>query len=339
MKAFLFFSLLMKAHSLSDYFYTVKNNFGNYRMRWQTSKPVPKLAQENPDMPAIVCIHGFGGNADQFRKNVPVFAEKGYDSYAIDLLGYGYSDKPNPKDYGVNEFYNFDTWSDQALSFITDNVKKPSVLVCNSIGGLVGLQAALKRPDLVKGVVLIDVSLRLLHTKKQSAFQRPITSFIQVALRETPLGKYFFKQIATPDVLRNILNQAYNYEGVAANGDGGIDDETLNVILQPGLDPGAAAVFLDFISYSGGPLPEELLPQVTCPVSILWGERDPWEPIALGRSTFANFPCVREFVTLPGGGHCPMDQIPDVVNREVLRFVDKTFKTPIALPEAVKIVA
>jgi hypothetical protein len=30
---------------------------------------------------------------------------------------------------------------------------------------------------------------------------------------------------------------------------------------------------------------------------------------------------VREFVVLPEGGHCPMDQIPDQVNENVLRFV------------------
>lgn len=40
--------------------------------------------------PAVICIHGFGGNADQFRKNLPVLSANGYDTYAIDLLGYGY---------------------------------------------------------------------------------------------------------------------------------------------------------------------------------------------------------------------------------------------------------
>jgi hypothetical protein len=36
----------------------------------------------------------------------------------------------------------------------------------------------------------------------------------------------------------------------------------VDVILKPGLQEGAVSVFLDFISYSGGPLPEELLEQV-----------------------------------------------------------------------------
>lgn len=74
-------------------------------------------------------------------------------------------DKPNPKLYEVNEIYNFDTWSDQAISFIEQKVKEPVYIVCNSVGGVAGLTTAVKRPDLVKGVVLINISLRLLHVR------------------------------------------------------------------------------------------------------------------------------------------------------------------------------
>lgn len=64
--------------------------------------------------------------------------------------------------------------------------------------------------------------------------------------------------------VKSILQQCYgNPETVT--------DELVELILKPGLQPGAARVFLDFISYSGGPLPEELLQIVPCPVSILWG--------------------------------------------------------------------
>jgi hypothetical protein len=44
-----------------------------------------------------------------------------------------------------------------------------------------------------------------------------------------------------------------------------VTDELVEKILQPGLEPGAADVFLDFICYSGGPLPEEMLPNVKVP--------------------------------------------------------------------------
>lgn len=39
-------------------------------------------------------------------------------------------------------------------------------------------------------------------------------------------------------------------------------DELVEKILLPGLEPGATDVFLEFICYSGGPLPEELIPKM-----------------------------------------------------------------------------
>lgn len=41
-----------------------------------------------------------------------------------------------------------------------------------------------------------------------------------------------------------------------------VTEELVQTILLPGLEPGAVDVFLEFICYSDGPLPEELLPQV-----------------------------------------------------------------------------
>ena len=41
-----------------------------------------------------------------------------------------------------------------------------------------------------------------------------------------------------------------------------------------------------------------------CPVLIAWGDKDPWEPIELGRA-YGNFESVEDFVVLPNVGHCP----------------------------------
>ena len=65
------------------------------------------------------------------------------------------------------------------------------------------------------------------------------------------------------------------------------------------------------------------MPKVECPVRILWGENDPWEPIEMGRKSFAHFPAVDDFVTLKGAGHCPMDQVPDAVNKEIIRYIQE----------------
>ncbi|KAG5181483.1 Alpha/Beta hydrolase protein [Tribonema minus] len=264
----------------------------------------------------MILVHGFGGNADHFRKNTPVLGQTG-PTYAIDLLGYGYADKPDPGPWEEkNKIYNFENWGDQLVDFAREVVGKPVFIVCNSVGGCAGLQAAkVGGPSAVKGVVLFNVSLRMLHTTKQPALLRPFVSGLQYVLRETSAGAAFFANVAKAKAVKNVLQQCYGDPAA-------VTDELVDCILRPGLEPGAVKVFLDFISYSGGPLPEELLPEMQVPVLIGWGEKDPWEPIAQGRE-YAKFKCVEDFVTLPGVGHCPQDEAPQLVNEIVRKFVLK----------------
>lgn len=189
------------------------------------------------------------------------------------------------------------------------------MVTTNSVGGIAGLQAAIDDPLLVQGVQLMNVSLRMLHVSKQAPWQRPLVSALQAALRRSFLGPAFFSSIATKEGVRSVLQQCYHNPAA-------VDDELVDVILTPGLDPGAVHVFLDFISYSGGPLPETLLQQCTVPVSIVWGEKDPWEKIEWGRE-LAKMPSVEEFISLPNVGHCPQDEAPDVVNPIIIDWVER----------------
>ncbi|EER97430.1 hypothetical protein BDA96_02G368200 [Sorghum bicolor] len=263
--------------------------------------------------PALVLIHGFGANSDHWRKNIPVLAVA-HRVYAIDLIGYGYSDKPNPREVGEN-FYTFETWGEQLNTFCAEVVQSEAFFICNSIGGVVGLQAAVMEPKKCKGIVLLDISLRMLHITKQPWFGKPFIKSFQSLLRNTIVGKLFFNAVATPESVKNILCQCYHDTSA-------VTDELVQIILQPGLDPGAVDVFLEFICYSGGPLPEELLPLVKCPVLVAWGEKDPWEPVELGRA-YASFDTVEDFVVLPDVGHCPQDEAPDLVNPLVESFVQR----------------
>ncbi|XP_022886209.1 pheophytinase, chloroplastic [Olea europaea var. sylvestris] len=278
-------------------------NWRDYSIRYQYS---------GSSGPALLLVHGFGANSDHWRKNIGVLAE-GHRVYSIDLIGYGYSDKPNPRELGLNSLYTFETWASQLNDFCTDVVKDQAFFICNSIGGVVGLQAAVMKPEICRGIFLLNISLRMLHIKKQPWYGRPLIKSFQSLLRNTGVGKFFYKAVATPDSVRNILCQCYNDTSQ-------VTDELVDIILRPGLEPGAADVFLEFICYSGGPLPEELLPQVKCPVLVAWGEKDPWEPIDLGRA-YAEFDSVEDFVVLPNVGHCPQDEAPHLVNPLVASFV------------------
>ncbi|CBI16524.3 hypothetical protein VitviT2T_007737 [Vitis vinifera] len=262
--------------------------------------------------PALVLVHGFGANSDHWRKNVPVLA-KSHRVYSIDLIGYGYSDKPNPRNFGADYFYTFETWATQLNDFCTDVVKDEAFFICNSIGGLVGLQAAVMEPQICKGIMLLNISLRMLHIKKQPWYGKPVIRSFQNLLRNTAMGRFFYRSVATPESVKSILCQCYHDTSQ-------VTEELVQKILLPGLEPGAVDVFLEFICYSGGPLPEELLPQVKCPVLIAWGDKDPWEPIELGRA-YGKFDSVEDFIVLPDVGHCPQDEAPNLVNPLVESFV------------------
>lgn len=68
------------------------------------------------------------------------------------------------------------------------------------LAGIAGLQAAVQTPQHVQAVQLQNVSLRMLHKKRQSALQRPFVKALQTVLRTTPVGAFFFKQVATKKV-------------------------------------------------------------------------------------------------------------------------------------------
>ncbi|MFQ4142716.1 alpha/beta fold hydrolase [Chlorogloeopsis sp. ULAP02] len=255
--------------------------------------------------PAIVLVHGFGASWWHWRKNIPVLAEN-FRVYAIDLIGFGASVKPKP---GENIAYTIETWGQQVADFCREVVGEPAFLVANSIGCIVAMQAAVSNPEIALGVALLNCSLRLLHDRKRHTLpwhRRLGAPLLQSILSFKPIGEFFFYQVAKPKTVRKILLKAY------ANSTS-VTEELVDILTAPASDPGAAAVFLAFTSYSQGPLPEDLLPQLSCPAIILWGTADPWEPIKLGRE-LANFPQVQKFIPLEGVGHCPQDEAPELVN-------------------------
>lgn len=95
-----------------------------------------------------------------------------------------------------------------------------SILLCNCKGllacaGIAGLQAAVDAPSKVRGVQLLDVSLRMLHTTKQQPWQRPLVSGFQRLLRETQLGQWFFSAVAKPQVT-SMCNRPLHARGVVS---------------------------------------------------------------------------------------------------------------------------
>ena len=79
------------ATNLPNQIYTWRS----HQVRYQVAYPT------NPDVPSkgsLILIHGLFVNSDHWRHTLKGLADAGYTAYAIDLLGSGYSSKPNPTD-------------------------------------------------------------------------------------------------------------------------------------------------------------------------------------------------------------------------------------------------
>jgi pimeloyl-ACP methyl ester carboxylesterase len=240
--------------------------------------------------------------------------------------------------------YNFYTWADVIADFTRDVVMKSSssndngddqndpkkkpmaTIVCNSIGTISSLQAVLDYPTLFRGVFVVCPNFRELHSAElpMSQFVMPVVRSVQQLLRT--YGQTAFDALATPATVKTILKEPYAV--IEA-----IDDTLVDVLLNPLLTPGASDVVFDTLSYSAGPLPEQQLSQQSVvndddnensPVWICYGAEDPWTPSGRVDALQRRYKTVVErVVKLPGVGHCPHDEAPELVHPLLQEFLDR----------------
>lgn len=266
---------------------------------------------------AVLLIHGFGANTNHWRFNQPVLAEQA-PTYAIDLLGFGRSDQPRSRlrDEPVEAdtvHYGFDLWGTQVADFCREVIDRPVRLVGNSIGGVVALRAAQLLNDQCHGVVLIDCAQRLMDDK-QLATQPPwmawIRPLLKTMVRQRWLSTALFRNAARPGVIRSVLKQAY------PSGNN-LDDELVNLLFQPTQRDGAAEAFRGFINLFDDDLAPLLMKELATPVDLIWGEKDPWEPLAEAQRWTSTISCIRSLSVIEGAGHCPHDEAPQATNQAI----------------------
>jgi 2-hydroxymuconate-semialdehyde hydrolase len=99
----------------------------------------------------VLLIHGSGPGVSawaNWRLVFPILSKQ-YKLYAPDVVGFGYTERPENINYSV------DVWVNHMISFIeTINLEKISI-IGNSMGGALALHIANRRPDLVKKLILM----------------------------------------------------------------------------------------------------------------------------------------------------------------------------------------
>ena len=294
-------------------------NWENYQISWQ----VEGEAENNNSEIAIVLIHGFGACKDHWR-----FNQKNISSimpcYALDLVGFGESSQPNSqllyeKKNSNNFNYCFDNWSQQIFDFCKEIVKKPVLLIGNSIGGVIALNTSNKLSDKCLGVILIDCAQRKMDDKRineESLLMRFIRPVIKTLVRQRLLSSNIFKSAANPTFIAKVLKLAY------PSGNN-IDEELINILFKPTQREGASEAFRGFINLFDDYLAPDLLKHFTHPVHLIWGEKDPWEPVKVAQKWFETFECIKSLEVIPNAGHCPHDEMPEKVNPIIEKIIQE----------------
>lgn len=254
----------------------------------------------------LVLIHGFGASIGHWRKNIPVLAAAGYQVHALDLLGFGASDKPHLP-------FTLELWESLLQDYWRAHINQPAVFVGNSIGGLLTLMLLAHSPEMAQAGVLLNCAGGLNHRPEELAPPlRLIMGTFSKVVGSKWLGPIVFNEVRRKFRIRGSLQQVYRNRAA-------ITDDLVEMLYRPSCDPGAQKVFAAILSAPPGPKPEDLLPQIKQPLLVLWGADDPWTPIqgsAIYRElseTDAIAPAV-EFHAIPDTGHCPHDERPEVVN-------------------------
>ncbi len=265
----------------------------------------------------LVLIHGFGASIGHWRKNIPVLAAGGYRVFALDLLGFGGSDKP-ALDYTV------ELWESLIQDFWTTHIQEPTVFVGNSIGGLLALMMVANHPEMSAGGILINCAGGLNHRPDELNLPlRLVMGTFTKLVSSKIVGPFLFNRIRQKDRLRRTLRQVYKDPEA-------ITDELVDMLYDPSCDTGAQQVFASILTAPPGPSPSELLPIVQHPLLVLWGENDPWTPIKAAEiyRKLGETGQPVEVVGIPKAGHCPHDERPDIVNELILDWLAK-YSNPI----------
>ncbi len=102
----------------------------------------------------FLCIHGEPSWSYLFRKMAPVFTGAGHRFVAVDMFGFGRSDKPVD-----DEVYTYHFHRDALLAFVERMDLKNVCLVVQDWGGLLGLTLPMEAPTRYTRLIVMNTGL------------------------------------------------------------------------------------------------------------------------------------------------------------------------------------
>ena len=248
----------------------------------------------------VVLLHGFGTSSFIWRNIAPEIALANRTAFAMDLFGYGESDRPFDADFGIASQAEL---VDRALTAL--RLPKATVVGLD-LGGAVALRLAATRPERVERLFLVNpIALDEIPAGDITTLQRNTARFaFRVStgiLGVAPiLGELLRRSVADPADMPDKLIARYLAPYVG--------EEGLNhlLLLARSVDDE------DMEDIELGSIPQ--------PTQIVWGDQDPWVTPKFADRLSESIPGSR-LVHLPGVGRLLPEEAPETLVSLLLEFI------------------
>lgn len=250
----------------------------------------------DPEKPALVLLHGSGGHAEAYVRNLEAHAQH-FSTWSFDMLGHGYTDKPgHPLE--VTHYVN------HLMAFLdTVGVERAS-LSGESLGGWVVARAAADHPARVERLVLNTAGGSQADAKVMARIRRLSMAAAEDSSWETVQAR----------IVWLMADKSKGYEDIVAS--------RQLVYRQPGF----AAAMDDIMALqdpetrASNLLGEAEYGAITVPTLVLWTSDDPTADVSEGRRIASMIPGAR-FEVMEGCGHWPQYEDHKTFDRIHLDFL------------------
>jgi len=248
----------------------------------------------------VLFIHGLGASLLAWR-DIPDALSKYLHTIAVDLIGFGASEKPESADYTIKGLSKF------IVDFLVERIEiekqkhKKISIVGHSLGGYIAAQVAIENKDLVEKIVLIDSSglldgptplLRDYHVAATDI--NPITRYEKVK-------RVLEDLYAGPSRLLPVMIDLFDY-----------------VIEKPGAKHAFVVAFDNSTSTQIG---KEGFRQINdIPCLVIWGEKDNLIPIEYYYKFKQQLPKAN-YATIADAGHAPFAEKTALVYDKLRTFL------------------
>jgi pimeloyl-ACP methyl ester carboxylesterase len=239
--------------------------------------------------PPLVLVHGLGADVRTWRFAIPALASN-FHVYAIDLLGFGRSDKPQIP-------YRIGTLVEALTGFLDAVGIDKTSIVGNSLGGWVATLFATVHPDRLSKLVLVDSAG---YGEEPAQMVRDYLSQFDPSTVAT--AERFLSSM-NPEDQRMVEAAAVAYFARRLSRD----------------DGHAVASLVESIMRGEDTLGPEVK-QIHAPTLVIWGRNDPIIPLRIGQALANDIPNARA-VVLDGCGHRPQTECAPAFNRAVQEFL------------------